>query len=285
MGLSVVVPARNEERWLSAQLDALLSQDFEGEWEIIVADNGSTDATASIVAGYAAQSNRIRLLDAGGNTGKAQAMNFAVESTTANNIAFCDADDVVAGGWLSAIASGIEDHSVVTGPNELHLLNPPWLATSRGKSAEESIGSFASIFPCIRGNNFALRRSVWYKLNGMNSGYFPCEDIEFSMRCWLNEIEVVGLPDAVVHYRYRAGARDLWKQGFAYGSNRPQIAKLLRDAGKPVPAKFSGWKSWLALFARLPTVCSKNGRASWVWIAGNRWGQVVGSFRHGIVML
>ena len=37
--LTVVIPARNEERTLPGQLEALLAQDWPGTWEVIVADN------------------------------------------------------------------------------------------------------------------------------------------------------------------------------------------------------------------------------------------------------
>jgi hypothetical protein len=63
------------------------------------------------------------------------------------------------------------------------------------------------------------------------------------------------------------------------------IAKLLRDAGKPTPPKFAGWKSWIMLVAKLPTLTTRSGRAAWIWIAGNRLGQVVGSARYRTLML
>jgi hypothetical protein len=63
------------------------------------------------------------------------------------------------------------------------------------------------------------------------------------------------------------------------------IVRLLRDAGKPTPPKFAGWKSWLMLVAKLPGLATPSGRATWLWIAGNRFGQVVGSFRYRVWMI
>jgi hypothetical protein len=101
----------------------------------------------------------------------------------------------------------------------------------------------------------------------------------------MHGINIVGLPDAVVHYRYRNSIRDLWRQGFAYGSHRPIIARLVNESGRATTPKFSGWKSWVMLLVKLPTIVTKPGRASWVWIAANRVGQFVGSFRQRTVML
>jgi hypothetical protein len=186
------------------------------------------------------------------------------------------------------MARGLAEHGVVTGPNLLDRLNSRWLADSRGRSAELPVGSFFGIFPFVRGNNYGVRRdarAVTGPLAEDLGAHGVVADLEFSMRCWLHGIEVVGLPDAVVHYRYREDARALWRQGLAYGSHRPLIAKLLSEAGKPGPPKFGGWKSWLLLVTRLPSCVRREGRAAWVWTAGNRIGQVLGSIRYRTLML
>jgi glycosyltransferase involved in cell wall biosynthesis len=285
MDLSVIIPAHNEENHLATQLDALLAQKWDGEWEAIVVDNRSTDNTAAIVEAYALRDDRVRLVYAGDKADKSYALNVGVSHAAAHALAFCDADDVVAEGWLEAIAAGLDQNQVVTGPNELDLLNDPWLAESRGRSIEQPCGSFFGIFPTIRGNNFGVTRSAWKTLEGMNEAFHPVEDLEFSLRCWLRDIEVSGLPDAIVHYRYRSTARVLWRQGFAYGSHRPAIAHLLKATGNPTPPKFSGWKSWIMLVVTAPKLVTRRGRATWLWIAGNRAGQVVGSCRYRTLML
>lgn len=119
----------------------------------------------------------------------------------------------------------------------------------------------------------------------LSEGFHPVEDIEYSHRCWVNGIEIVGLPQAIVHYRYRQGARDLWTQGGKYGRGRVRIARLLRDEGKPRPPRFGGWKSWAMLLVALPKVVTRSGRARWLRIAGNRYGQVIGSIRYRTLML
>lgn len=58
MKISVIIPTLNAERWISRQLDMLLSQTVETE--IIVIDSGSTDATRSVVR---ARADRVRLLE------------------------------------------------------------------------------------------------------------------------------------------------------------------------------------------------------------------------------
>ena len=283
--ISVVIPAHNEEERLGDQLDAVLGQQLEGDWEVIVVDNASIDGTADLVRRYGQTNPRIRLVIANEKADKSYAVNRAVEHTSADLVAFCDADDIVAEGWLAAIAAGLETFAVVTGPTEVNRLNQPWLAASRGRSGDAPVGSFAGLFPCIRGGSWGATRAAWDELGGLTEEFGECEDFEFSLRCQIHDIEIGGLPDAIVHYRYRDDIRSLWKQGFGYGSHRPMIARMLKDYGLPTPPKFSGWRSWVLLVLRLPTLVTRSGRFTWTWIAANRLGQVVGSVRFRTLML
>lgn len=288
MDLCVVVPAHNEERCLGDQLQALLDQQWDGDWEVVVVDNASTDGTAALVERFAEIDPRLRLVQATDRSDQSYAANCGVAATNASAVAFCDADDIVGDGWVAAMGRGLAEHQVVTGPNELDRLNPRWLADTRGRSIERPIGSFAGIFPVVRGNNYGVRAGVWERIGPLSETFAAravLADVEFSLRCWLNGIEIVGLPDAVVHYRYRSDPRALWRQGWSYGLHRPQIARLLVAAGKPRPPRFGGWKSWLVLLGALPGVVTAHGRARLAWVAGNRLGQLAGSIRYRTLML
>jgi len=59
MNVSVIIPAYNAEATLAQTLESLLAQTFS-EWEAIVVDDGSTDGTAAVVAGFARRDARIR---------------------------------------------------------------------------------------------------------------------------------------------------------------------------------------------------------------------------------
>ena len=279
--LTVVIPARNEEHTLPAQLDALLAQGWSGTWEIVVVDNGSTDRTAEVVRRYGAADPRVRLVDGGARPGLNACRNTGAASGRGRSFALCDADDLVGDGWVAAMGEALRHHEFVTGPLELDRLNPEWLAATRGRSEERGLPTFYGVFPFAHGNNLGVRRATWERLGRFDEN-FPngADDIEFGLRAWRAGVGIHFDSGAVVHYRYRGRPGELWRQGLTYGGSRPLVRRRLKELGAATPSPFAGWRSWLWLARHLPGLVSPEGRAAWLWVAGNRVGQVQGSLRH-----
>src|SRR5690349_1945599 len=105
--LSIVIAARDAAATLGEQLDALATQVWDGTWEVLVVDNGSTDATCAIVRAAARQWPGLRLVEATDGVGPAYARNVGSRSATGRSLAFCDADDVVAPGWVAAMGGAL----------------------------------------------------------------------------------------------------------------------------------------------------------------------------------
>ncbi len=89
--VSVVIPAYNVEGYLARCLDSVLAQTY-GNLEVIVVDDGSTDATGSICDNYAAGDKRVRVIHKD-NEGVSAARNSALDNANGTMIAFADADD------------------------------------------------------------------------------------------------------------------------------------------------------------------------------------------------
>jgi len=88
-GVAVVIPVFNGANTVARAIDSALCQRFDGEFEVIVVNDGSTDATAAVLTQY---ESRIRVLNQQ-NRGPAHARNVAAALSTAEYIAFLDADD------------------------------------------------------------------------------------------------------------------------------------------------------------------------------------------------
>ena len=138
------------------------------------------------------------------------------------------------------------------------------------------------MLPFVRGGNYGATRAALETIGPLPEDIFPCEDLSLSATARRAGVEITGLPEAVVHYRYRAEPSALWRQGYAYGQARCRIVRDLIDHGEERPGRFAGWRSWIWLLGKLPSLRSSNGRANWVWVAANRIGQLRGSITYRV---
>lgn len=104
--LSVIVPAYQAEKTIGRLLNSLLAWNREG-LEIIVVDDGSTDATASLVSSMALGDPRIRLFSQP-NRGRSAARNTGVLFARGEWIMFADSDDYYLESWSEEICMAIE---------------------------------------------------------------------------------------------------------------------------------------------------------------------------------
>ena len=171
--ISVVLAVRDGLPWLDAQLGALAAQQCDAAWEVVVADNGSSDSSADLVRAWALRCDRIRLLDASAIRGPAAARNTGVRATQGDMLAFCDADDVVQPGWISACVAGLDDADVVAGTFDMASLNGA-PAGDRVPAATGQLG----FLPAGLAANLAVRRTAFEAVDGFREELFVGEDID-----------------------------------------------------------------------------------------------------------
>lgn len=278
--LTVVIPARNAAVTIHAQLEALSAQTWsDGSWEVLVVDNRSTDDTAAIVERFAAADGRFFLVDAVDGSGAAYARNVGTRSTSAPLVAFCDADDIVGDEWVSAMGDALRSDPFVTGPIDIERLNPPWLAGSQSSALLQSRSVFEGIFPFASSCNFGARRSDLVALGGFDESFETGEDLELSMRIWMAGISLRFEPTASIHYRFRPTLAASFHRACAYGAVRPRLGDELRSAGRAAPSRLMGIKNWIWLARHVAMLRNRPGQARWLWVAGTRVGNIVGSVR------
>lgn len=276
--LAVVVPCHNEAATLAHQLSALVSQDWDEQWEIIVVDNNSSDDTALIALDYCHGEVPVRVIRADERAGVAYARNTGVRATEARSVAFCDGDDIVYPGWVEAIGEALRETPLVTGPVDSSLLNDGWLATTRPMGSAHRPPHFGNV-PFARGNNTAMHRAVWDELGGYDENFVGLEDIEFSLRAASAGYRPKLIPAALVAYRFRSGLHATWRQGLFYGLGRPELAAQAAALGLQGPKRFDGLKSWAWLVFRSPALFNKSGRYAWTFTLANRLGVLLGAIK------
>lgn len=91
--VSIIIPAYNTGKYLCECLDSVLRQTWR-DMEVIVVNDGSTDATEEIARGYAARDGRVKLITVS-NGGQAAARNIGLDRAEGEWIAFVDSDDML----------------------------------------------------------------------------------------------------------------------------------------------------------------------------------------------
>ncbi|MGA9869540.1 MAG: glycosyltransferase family A protein, partial [Rhodococcus sp. (in: high G+C Gram-positive bacteria)] len=156
--VSVIIPVYNGLPFLDVQLEALAAQDYAGDFEVVVSDNGSNDGTREHVEGISSTLT-LRCVDASRTRGVSHARNVGIDAARGEFLAIVDHDDAVHPGWLSALVRAAEEFDALGGPSEVDSLNSKEMASWRAVPPPEE--RFDSIYlPWAKGNNFAMWRRV-----------------------------------------------------------------------------------------------------------------------------
>ena len=274
-GISVVIPVLNGASTLQEQLDAVLSQQCAVPFEVVIADNGSTDGTVDLVRQCLASDSRVRLIDASdARLGGAAAKNRGVEAAVAPLIAFCDADDRVAPGWLEAIRAGLQESDVVTVLAEYWELNPRLRSPAFPQYRRS--GLYCGI-PTIAGGAFGIRRDLYVQVGEFDETITGSVDTEFGMRLFRHIRQAPGEASAVVHVRVPTKSVAAFRRYRMLARSMPQIARQFDDicTKRAEPSEF---KRWLWLMSRSTFLFYSDRRLRWMQLLGTRVGTLQGRF-------
>ncbi len=198
--ISVIVPAYNAEKTIKGCLDALLNQDYNGNYEVIIVDDGSTDSTAEIISGYPS----IRLIRQQ-NAGPAIARNRGAFEAKGDIIFFTDSDCVPEKDWLRMMSEPFGQDKLVVGVKGIYKTGQREIAArfvqleyedkydrmKKGKTID-FIDTYSAAF----------KREVFTEMNGYDTS-FPvacAEDIELSYRISSKGYKMVFNPNAIVYH-------------------------------------------------------------------------------------
>jgi len=232
--VSVIVPVRNEARFIEATLTQLVSQDYPADrFEVIVVDGESTDGTPALVAKFAAAHCNVRLLSNPKRLSSA-ARNIAVREARGDVVLLIDGHcDLQGNGYLSELAAAFQksDADCLGRPQPQDISNPTALqraiAAARssrlGHHPDSHIYSSAESFVPAKSVAVAYRRSVFERLGGFDERFDACEDVEFNHRVDCAGLRCFFTPRIAAHYAPRNTLRGLFRQLFRYGCGRVRL--------------------------------------------------------------
>jgi peptidoglycan/xylan/chitin deacetylase (PgdA/CDA1 family)/GT2 family glycosyltransferase len=178
--ISVVIPAFNEELLIAECLESLNHQDYSGEYEIIVVDNGSNDNTSLI-----AQKMGARIINCP-QKGVSNARQAGADAAKGTIIVQADADTTYPKWWLSRIQKQFDTHpKAVAVAGTFIYRKPPWWAFFE-YFARAFWNILATIFfrrpYIISGANFAFYKKTLAEIGGYHQQSYSSDQFDISTR-------------------------------------------------------------------------------------------------------
>jgi glycosyltransferase involved in cell wall biosynthesis len=287
MKLSVIIPCFNAADTIASQLEALASQRWSEPWEVIVANNRSTDESMDIVERYRDRLPNLRIADASARQGQPYALNVGARAAAGEALAFCDADDEVGSGWLAAMGEALSRYDFVACRFDIEKLNAPWVYNSRRNPQRDGLQEYKypPYLPHAGGGSLGVKRSLHESIGGFDESLPILHDTDYCWRFQLAGTELHFVPHAVVHIRFRDTLGGMYRQVRGYAEYNVLLYKRYRPLGMPKLSWRTGVRGWLHLLRRLPQIRSKEAWARWIWRLGWQVGRLQGSIKYRVSAL
>ncbi|HEY2054160.1 MAG TPA: glycosyltransferase [Solirubrobacterales bacterium] len=234
--VSVIMAVYNGERFIREAIDSVLDEDH-CDLELVVLDDGSTDATPRILADYVSRDDRIVVHREKGEN-LAQALNRACRLSRGRLLARIDADDVSLPGRLAAQVNFMDAH-----PDVVLLGGQALLVNDSGEEFGTATYPLRDVdlrerllatSPFVH-SAIMMRRDAFEAVGGYRDNLPHAEDLDLWLR--LSERgDVANLPDAVVKYRIHGEQQSFRQQEEqAVHAAATRASARARAEGKPDP--------------------------------------------------
>lgn len=286
MKLSVIIPCYNAAEVIAPQLESLANQNWSEPWEVIVSDNGSTDNSLKLVDQFSEELPGLRVVDSSDIRGAAHARNLGAQVARAKALAFTDADDVVAPGWVAAMGRALSKYDFVAGRLEPLKLNNVWEKSSRKVPQTNGLQEYVypPYLPHAASCNLGIKRTLHQAVGGFDESLPRLMDTDYCWRIQLAGTKLHFVPDAVVRLRLRNTPGAIFKQARLWGKYNVFLYKKYRPLGMPKLPWYSGVKAWVKLLRTLP-IHRRENLPKWVWSFSWRLGRLQGCIRYGVLAL
>ena len=229
--ISVILPVLNEEPHLAESVTAILSQDYAGKFEVILALGPSRDRTNKVAEELAARDSRVKLVaNPSGKT--AAGLNLAIAASENPVIVRVDGHAKIPNNYLSLAIAILQETGAVNvgGVMAAEGVTNFEIAVSRamrsalgvGASRFHTGGKAGEVDTVYLG---AFRREAINAIGGFDERYTRAQDWELNHRLRKNGGKIYFDPQLQVTYRPRPNLKKLAKQYFQYGRWRRVVAR------------------------------------------------------------
>ncbi|KUK79314.1 MAG: Glycosyl transferase [Mesotoga prima] len=225
--VSIIIPARNEEKFIKRCVESFLNCDYPGELiEVIVVDGMSEDRTREIVTKISQRDDRVMLVD---NERKITpvAMNLGIKASKGDYIFFSGAHSEMPSDYVSkcikhAIESGADNVGGVV-KTEPRVKSAVGNAISKVLSSPLGVGGAKFRTGVSKPTEVdtvpfgCYRREVFDRIGYFNEKLVRNQDIEFNLRLKRAGGKIILFPDIEFTYFARSTYKDLWRNSFWNG--------------------------------------------------------------------
>lgn len=244
--VSVIIPAYNAEKSIQKCLDSLMNQDYTGDYEVIVVDDGSTDSTSSILSRYAT----VRLIKQK-NAGPADARNRGAAKAKGDIILFTDADCIPEYNWITEMVKPFKSNPDIVGVRGKYRTEQKEIVAKFVQIEYEDKYSYIQkdkYVDFIDTYSAGFKKDVFINMKGYDTE-FPvacAEDIELSYRLSNKGYKMVFNPDAIVCHTHPDKLSDYLKKKYKFAYWR--VVALKKNPNKVIKDSYTPQLMKMQLF-------------------------------------
>lgn len=203
--ISFIIPAYNSEKRIGNCVAAIVEQDTNIDYEILIVNDGSSDETSSKAKELEKKYSQVRVVDKE-NGGVSSARNAGIKNAKGDYIVFCDSDDSIASGFFEAIR-GYENYDLTVYGYKYIVKEKNSLIVTDPCDLHNKEQAFMELY------GKRLFNQVWNKIykkslisDLFEEKYFIGEDLLFNIRYFSNVSKIHVLPDALYNYIITSGS-------------------------------------------------------------------------------
>jgi glycosyltransferase involved in cell wall biosynthesis len=227
----VILPVLNEQAHLEDSIRAILSQSYQGKFEVILALGPSQDSTNEIAHSLAAQDSRVILVEnPSGRT--AAGLNIALRASTQEVVVRVDAHAEIPNNYLQLVVEILRDSGAVNVGGVMGAEGVTFFETAVAAAMRSPFGVGGSRFHTGGNAGYvdtvylgAFIRNAVIDAGGFDERFVRAQDWELNYRLRENGGKIFFDPRLHVTYRPRSNFRKLAKQYYEYGRWRRVIAR------------------------------------------------------------
>ena len=239
--VSIIMPAYNAEKYISETIKSILNQTCK-DWELIIVDDGSTDATGLISDKYAASDARIKVLHQT-NAGVCKARNTGISKASGELIAFADADDILTPESLAVRVRLMDGADMAVAGYE--LFDETGVLEKMPGAVRDRWDQHDAVLNIIAAGELGYQGYIWNKM--FRKELFEQYSIHFDEKISLNEDRLFCVEYALCCKNVHLSDDLVYRYRITEGNTTSSACRVTEDSIKKISSEFKAFDKAIKL--------------------------------------